>query len=68
MQVREGDIGDGDLGVLAPPHGFSALAHDFKTHNLQRERQQVFRALEVCVFFMQKHEHLLCQIFGDIPR
>ena len=55
--------------VYSPaPHRFPPLAHDFKPHNLQGERQQVFRTLQVRVFFMQQHEHLLRQIFGGVPR
>ena len=50
------------------PHGLAPQAHHFEPHNLQRKRQQVFQPLEVRVFFMQEHEHLLGQIFGGIPR
>ena len=54
--------------VLAPPRGLAPQTHQLESDNLQCQRQQFFRALEVRVLFMQQHEHLLGYIFGGFPR
>ncbi len=68
VQVRQLDVGDGYLVVLPAADVLAPLRHDLKAHNLQRKRQQVFGPVQVRVFFMQEHEHLLSQILGGVPR
>ena len=68
VEVRQGDVVDRHLSVLAVPGCLSPPAHHFIPDNLQGKRQQVLGAIEVSVFFVQEHEHLLRQVFGGLPR
>ena len=67
-QIGQRQVRNRHLRILAMAHVLAPQAQRLIAQNLKGQRHQVFQAVEVGVFFVQQNEHLLRQVFGDIPR